>query len=381
MATKKKSLVFGTRVGVLGGGQLARMLALKAHEMGLEVHVLSPDSGDPAAQVCRHWQAGDPGRIQDLEAFFRKVDLVTIESEFLDAHLLKTAEAKTKTPLHPRPDLLARLQDRLPQKELLTQQKLPTAEFIAVSRWEDIETAVVRFGTRFVLKKRRGGYDGYGTVVIKSPADLAKLKLNTPAFFESGWIAEAFIPFRRELSLVAVRSLSGEVSFLPLVQTHQVDSRLDWLTGPIRGRSNRVSNLQKLITRFLKKIDYIGVIAFELFETAKSELLINEIAPRVHNSGHASLEALTLDQFTLQWRALLGLSVKTEPIAPAFALVNLIGTGKPESLGTPSLSGHLHWYGKQESRAGRKMGHVTYVGRKSEELLKQALKERKGLRI
>ncbi|MBX2987028.1 MAG: 5-(carboxyamino)imidazole ribonucleotide synthase [Bdellovibrionaceae bacterium] len=379
-STKKvrTSYPFGLRVGLLGGGQLARMLAQKAQEMGLSVRVLCPAADEPAARVSSGWVAGRCHDSRDLENFLGQVDLATVESEFHSAELLREASEKTGTPIWPSPAVLGQLQDRWPQKQLLRDHKVPTADFIAVNKADDLLEAAELFDNRFVLKKRQGGYDGYGTFVVRERADLDKVFADLDPR-QQPCIAERFIPFKRELALVAARNRRGQFVTLPLVQTHQVANRLDWLRGPVKHPA--LTALTKKLKSFLNKIDYTGVIAFELFDTGR-ELLVNEIAPRVHNSGHASLEALDVDQFTLHWRALLDLDLQTpEPLTAGFSMVNLIGAGGETPQAPARLSGHLHWYGKEDSRAGRKMGHVTYLGSKSDDGLKRAVKERKGFKL
>ena len=378
MGTKKTPLIFGTRIGLLGGGQLARMLALKGSELGLEMHVLSPHAHDPAAQVTRHWSQGSPDRIEDLIPFFRSVDLVTVESEFHNADLLARAAQESKTPLHPTPQSLGILQDRLSQKEQLISAGLPTAPFLSVKNADDFTKACVQFKNHFVLKKRRGGYDGYGTFILRSAKEARRLA-STFDFQTTPCIAEAFVPFRRELALIVSRNLNGDLAVLPLVETHQVESRLDWLQGPVQHLGTK--SLLKGLKKFLAELDYRGTIAFELFETKDRKLWINEVAPRVHNSGHYSLEALEMDQFRLHLSALLGQEMRADLKVQAFAMTNLIGTGTSHPMAPNGLTGHLHWYGKNESRAGRKMGHVTYIGRSAKNLLQAALRERKGFKL
>lgn len=367
----------GVKVGLLGGGQLARMLALKAHEMGLEVHVLSEKPTDPAAQVVRHWTQGSPHEARDLREFFTKVDLVTFESEFYSGELLAQISEETKTPVYPDPHVMRRLQDRLTQKESLLENHVPTAPFIAIHNVEDLHQAAVLFKNKFVLKKRQGGYDGNGTFMVKRKEDLAKILKEVPA--EGGeFIAEAYVPFKRELAVIMARNLQGEMIHFPLVQTHQTDHRCDWVIGPVK--HPRFNKRVLELALFLNEMKYVGVIGFELFDTGR-DLLVNEIAPRVHNSGHYSLDALSVDQFTLHWRAILGFDFfEVKTLRPAFVMTNLIGADTAEPQFPMSLEGHLHWYAKTENRPGRKMGHINYTGGKSATLLKQALSERKKIK-
>lgn len=369
---KAKTTNFGRRVGILGGGQLARLLILQGHRLGLQMHVLCPSLSEPAAQVTPHVHIGTADHAGDLAKFFRAVDVVTIESEFHFAPLLEKVAAETLVDLFPRPALLGELQDRLPQKELLQKFKIPTADFIRVDSVDDLGLAVKKFPKGFVLKKRFGGYDGYGTFIIRSKKDLQTLKLD---FKESPCVAEAFVPFRRELAVVLARNLQGEMAVLPVVETHQVDRRLDWLQGPIK--HPETAPLIKNLKKFLDSIDFVGAIAFEMFDTGR-ELVINEIAPRVHNSAHYSLEALQEDQFTLHLKAVLGDSLTSPKLrGKKFSMVNLIGGGALKAAAPENLTGALHWYGKSESRKGRKMGHVTYV----DQGVTTALKERKGFQL
>ena len=210
-----------------------------------------------------------------------------------------------------------------------------------------------------VLKKRKFGYDGYGTFVIKNKKDLQKLK---PVFKKThpGFIAELFVPFNRELAFTVCRNKKKEFRFLPLVETHQVNSRCLWVKGPVE--TDALYSLQKQVKEFLNKLNYIGVISFELFDVDGS-LLINEVAPRVHNSAHYSLDALVTDQFSYALRCLVNAPLPSiESISSGFAMYNLLGTkdGKKIKINlNPSVK--LHWYGKKENRKGRKMGHITTV--------------------
>lgn len=377
MASSFEKHPFSTRVGVLGGGQLARMLVLKGHEMGLTMKVLCKSKHDPAAQVTAHATIGDPDDEKDVAAFAAECDVVTLESEFHSGEMLARASAASGTPFRPDPGIIRRLQDRLPQKEALVEHGVPTAPFLSIVNHEDLQIAIDEFQDGFVLKKRTGGYDGYGTVIVRKDADLEAARGADLA--RARWIAEAFVPFKRELAVQIARGTDGRTVVFPLVETKQVDHRLDWLRGPVKHPN--FAALSKRLVRFVREIDYVGVIAFELFDTGKN-LLVNEIAPRVHNSGHASLEALTVDQFTQHLRAILGHALETpKPLTKGFAMTNLIGAGAEKPAAPAKIAGHLHWYGKSESRRGRKMGHLTLTGVSADACLRQVLKERKGFSL
>jgi len=347
-------------VGILGGGQLARMMALKAHEMGLPVSVLSENQKDPAAQVTALWRKGPLNDRASLLNFLRSCSVVTFESEFMDADLLSELERESGTPIFPKPVDMAKLQDRLTQKELLVKYSLPTATYLAVSNEAEARKALSELGGKAVFKKRRFGYDGYGTFVIKSKSDFEKL---LPELEKNphGFIAEALIKFKRELAVIVARGRDGSFVRLPFVESHQENSRCLWVKGPLK-ESKALTKLGAQLKRFLSGINYVGVMGIELFDSPQG-VLVNELAPRVHNTGHYSLDALTEDQFSLHLKAILGCEIKQPKLnANGFAMMNLLGSHS--RLPSWSLPGDikLHWYGKSENRPGRKMGHINAVG-------------------
>lgn len=357
------------RIGILGGGQLARMMALKAHELGYEPHIYSAKGTDPAAQVVRHFFRGDLDNPEALRSFLGTVDLVTFESEFLDSEILANAEGGVNHKIYPRPQTMGLLQDRLSQKGLLLESKLNTLPFCDVNRFEDAAEFLKLHRGGIALKQRRFGYDGYGTFMVKSEAELRQLfehwGLKAPAL-----IAEPLCKFKRELALSVVRNHSGECVFLPLVQTHQVDSRCKWVKGPIKHRG--LQTLQSRIKAFVKRIHYVGIMAFELFDVG-GDLIINELAPRVHNSAHYSLDALSLDQFSYHLMALTNAKLKPPRLLNSgFAMVNLLGQSDNVAQWSEPIEVKLHWYGKLDNRPGRKMGHLNAVAKTADEALRLA---------
>lgn len=340
---------------------MARLLALRGHSLGQEIHIYSNSPQDPAAQVTAFWHQGELDKIKAIQEFAQKVDLLTFESEFISPEILKTLGTKT----YPRADILEKLQDRLFQKNLLTLYGLPTAPFFEYKQNEDIATPIV-------LKARRNGYDGKGTFILRDDHHSKLSSFLTKQ--KEGCIAEDYIPFSRELAISAFRSRSGDIVFSPLVETKQEEYRCLWVKGPIFHRE--IDPLKDLISSFLTQIDYIGSMAFELFES-KTKLIINEIAPRVHNSCHYSTLALTKDQFTLHLECLLAMPLSNpSPLTGGFAMYNLLGPCQlpsPEKLKLPS-SVSLEWYGKDKSMEGRKLGHLNAVAEdpdKALEILKK----------
>ena len=373
-----KTLKSPVRIGILGGGQLARMLALKAHSLGIEPWVLSTRSSDPAAQVSRYWQTGDINSVKDVEKFFKQVELVTFESEFIDAKMLENLRKKTKVKILPQPLLMSNLQDRLTQKQSLLRHQIPTAHFIKIDSFESLIQAGNTLGFPLVLKKRRFGYDGYGTFVIKNYTELKSIwsRLKNE---ESGFIAEEWIKFKRELALIFVRNVSGQQIMLPLVETKQENSICHWVKGPIQLK--KITPLAQTIKKYLKNIKYTGVIAFEIFD-GRQGLLVNEIAPRVHNSGHYSIDGLVVDQFEYHLRAILDLNLPVpQLVAPGFAMVNLLGGKRKKACWKLDSQVHFHWYGKHENRPGRKMGHINILSNSSTAALRKALLLRKDFSL
>ena len=331
------------------------MMALKSHEMGIKPYILSAHPHDPAAQISSYFTQGNLDSKKDLKKFLSKVDLAIFENEFLDPALLHDASIASNTPVHPKPKIMHLLQDRLNQKKLLKKYKIPTARFIEIHSHKQIHTLPNFFPKGAVLKKRHQGYDGYGTLIVKNIKDDKKIKefLNK----KPQVIVEEYIPFKKELAIILVRNRKKQIIELPLVETHQEKACCVWVKGPCRHQKK--DPLVKKLKTMMNEIHYEGVMAFELFETKQGTLLVNEIAPRVHNSGHYSLDALSEDQFSLHIKAVLNMElVAPVKISGGFAMLNLLGE-KASSQWLPPAGTRLHWYGKMESRPGRKMGHLN----------------------
>lgn len=410
------------KIGILGGGQLARLLALKAPALGLKAAVLSPSHDDPAAQAAESWQKGDPRKASDLARFLKTADIITFESEFIPARQVKNALRRAfpdKTPgssparepaIAPSLQAISLIQDRLPQKRLLQKFQIETAEFEPVSfaapaaqnqaapkaAREKLAAVWERLGP-FVLKTRTGGYDGHGTFVIQSKSRIRQImpvlfklsrsdKAKKPGIFKQKqhnrfFIAEKYIPFKRELAILAARNRRGEAVFFPLAETRQEQARCLWVRGPVSHK--KLNFLKRKIKIFLEGLQYEGVMAFELFDTGRG-LLVNELAPRVHNSGHYSLDSLTDDQFSVHLKAIAGLPLaRPRPLKgkKAFAMLNLLGEGhkKPKLPAPKGMT--VCWYGKKESRKGRKMGHLNSWGHSPARALDRLLKARPLFKI
>lgn len=394
----------GSRVGVLGGGQLARMLCIEGFKMGFEMHVLSSADNDPAAQVTRHWHQGDLNNVQDVKKFLAAVDIATFESEFLSEKVLLDAQATTNIELQPRIHLITELSDRLKQKAWLERFQIPTSPFAGLLTTSDVYTFINRRTKAAnrsskhhpiaVFKKRRMGYDGYGTFIIRDKKHLLKWLAENEKHL-SQYIIEDYQPFKRELAVQFAVNRQGEVLTFPLVEWQAENSRCLWVKGPaITKFKSMYKKILKQLIHALVESHYVGVIAFELFETSRG-LIINEVAPRVHNSAHYTLDTLSMNQFKAHLYAVAGLPLpqKISLLNKGFAMVNILADKNlPGQNNAPidfktdvtdqnnvTSNAFIHWYGKNEYREGRKMGHLTVLCNSRERALKEALRLRKML--
>ncbi len=331
------------------------MLAQKAQQLGLEVHIYSENADDPAAQVTAFHSQGSKTDHKSLKKFLGRVDVVTFESEFWDGELL--LNLSNKDHFYPQPRLMDALADRLSQKKLLQKYKIPTADFCNVETKKDFLKLKKKFPKGFVLKKRLFGYDGNGTSI--NPTEF----IENPA----GYIAEALIPFERECAVQVFRNSAGQAQIFPLVETYQKDARCLSVKGPEKHKD--LKNLK--ILNFVSEINFVGTLSFELFDY-KNKLIVNEIAPRVHNSGHYSMDALKCDQFEMHVRAGLGLSLpKPKLLSKGFAMWNILG---PVRDLIPDSDCAFYWYGKKEFKNGRKLGHLNVLDQSANQALKRAKK-------
>ena len=344
------------KVGILGAGQLARMIALAGYPLGLEFIFL-----DPSIDACAnklgthlHGQYNDPELLGQLA---KHADVVTYEFENVPAEVAEFLASHTQ--VHPSPKALAIAQDRLIEKDFFRNLGIPTPAYAPVQTFAELQQAMAVIGWPAILKSRTQGYDGKGQSVLKSEADLeaawARLE-GVPA------IVEAFVPFDREISIIAVRSATGAVVFYPVAENLH------------RGGILRISHssaadvmqaqAEAYISRLIDAIDYVGVLALELFEV-NSQLLANEFAPRVHNSGHWTIEGAETSQFENHLRAILGMPLGATAASEKSAMVNFIGgLPKPEDV-LAIEHAHLHLYDKAP-RKGRKVAHATVCAENSE---------------
>ena len=342
-------------VGILGGGQLARMLALSGAPLGLRLLVM-----DTVADACAGQFApllvGDYRDQQALAQFAEKVDVATFDFENVPAESAEWLAARV--PVFPSPRALAVAQDRLAEKTLFRELGIPVPEFAAVSDRAGLDAALAAVGTPCILKTRRLGYDGKGQFRIRSLADAnAAWEALGAQAGKVGLIVEAFVPFERELSVVAVRGRDGEFRTWPLTWNWHVDGVLSASLAPARVEPALADTAIAHARRLAERLDYVGVFALELF-CRDGVLLANELAPRVHNSGHWTLEGAETSQFQNHLRAVLGLPLGSTAMLGHACMLNWIGEMPEAGPVLAEPGGHWHDYGK-EPRAGRKVGHAT----------------------
>jgi 5-(carboxyamino)imidazole ribonucleotide synthase len=340
------------RLGILGGGQLGRMLALAAYPLGIRCRIL-----DPAEDAC----AGDvaevvPGRYDDpdvLDRFVTGLDAVTYEFENVDAAAVDHLEARVV--VRPGRQALEVAQDRLAEKSFFQAHGIETTGFAPADSFDELGAAVGEVGLPAIVKTRRFGYDGKGQAVVRSRGDLVS------AWDEVGGlplIVERLVPFDRELSIVAVRGVDGDILAYPLAENQHDGGILRRTTAPAAGVTEELDRTaRRYATRLLEDLDYVGVVAIELFQVG-GRLLANEMAPRVHNSGHWTIEGAETSQFENHVRAVAGLPLGSTAARGHSAMINLVGALPDEREVLARPHAHLHLYGK-DPRPGRKVGHVT----------------------
>ncbi len=347
-------------IGIIGGGQLGRMSAMAAARLGYRAHILTPEPDSPAAQVSAAVTCAEYEDVAALRRFAEAVDVVTFEFENVSAEGLETLASIR--PVHPSPFVLRISQDRIAEKAFLRQAGVPTAPWRGVDSPAALEAAVEALGLPAVLKTTRGGYDGKGQAVLRDRAALE------PAWAALGGTAEGaplvlegFIDYAMEISVIVARGQDGAGSLFDAVENRHRDGILDLTLAPARVAPATAAEAARVAWRIAEALELVGLLAVEMFVDRTGRVLVNEIAPRPHNSGHWTIEACPASQFDLHVRAIAGL-----PLPPGLrhadaAMKNLVGPDEvalwPAILATPGLIPHL--YGKAEARPGRKMGHVT----------------------
>lgn len=366
------------RIGILGGGQLARMSAYQAYKLGFDTAILEKTKNSPAGQLTHHEFVGWVDDHKLLKQFAKECDVVTLENEFVDYHHLEFIEKLGKK-VYPSSKTISLIQDKFIQKKTLSKNGIPVPKFFEVTSKHGYSECASAVGEKFVLKSRKLGYDGYGNALIKNENDfsasISKLKSRHPLL-----LAEEFVSFEKELAIMVART-KKEIICYPVVETIQKNHICHTVIAPAEISSKLKEKVKEIAVECVKAVKGIGIFGVELFLTVDGKILVNEMAPRPHNSGHYTIEACTTSQFENHIRAVMDLPLgSADMVKPAAVMVNLLGKtdglAEPknykQALGYPDL--HVHLYGKEETRKGRKMGHITLLGNSSVEIVETAKK-------
>lgn len=360
------------RLGILGGGQLGKMLIQSAMDFGIEVHVLDPDYNASCSSYCHHFKVGSFKDFNDVYHFGKSLDLLTIEIENVNVEALKRLQEEGCR-IFPQPELVEMIQDKGLQKDFFVDNGIPTAPFVKIADRKELAQHAGKFPA--VQKLRKSGYDGRGVFKVNSVDDL-------PAAFNEPSILEERVDFEKELSVLVARNQSGEVSTYDVVEMEfNPDANLvEMLFSPASISPEMARDAREIAVKVIEKLGLVGLLAVEIFATRDGKLLVNELAPRPHNSGHHTIEACVTSQYEQHLRAILNLPLGSTRLRSNAVMVNLLGaagyTGDARYQGFPDLAGlegvHVHLYSKKKTKPFRKMGHVTITDERLESALEKA---------
>ncbi|MBA4146926.1 MAG: 5-(carboxyamino)imidazole ribonucleotide synthase [Verrucomicrobia bacterium] len=374
-----KIILPGATIGVLGSGQLGRMFAIAARELGYRIITYSPENDTPTGHVADLEISGSYDDLDKIRDFARQVDVVTFEFENVPS--ATTQAASEIVPVRPDGHVLHVTQHRLREKTFLSENGFPVTPFRRISSLQNLEDAAKELGLPAVLKTASFGYDGKGQVKIKSADELpgAFARLNG-----AEGIYEAFVDFEKEISVVAARGLNGQFAAFPVFENSHSNHILDVTFAPATIDPRLAAEADELARGILEKLNVVGLVTVEMFLTKSGKVLVNELAPRTHNSGHLTIDASVTSQFEQQVRAVCGLPLGSTELRQPSAMANLLGDlwerGEPNwaaALQNPHVK--LHLYGKRDARVGRKMGHLTAVGSTVEEAVRRVVQARNAL--
>ena len=369
----------GSSLGVLGGGQLGRMFTIAARRMGYRVHTFSPDEDTPTGQVADVEVTAAYDDLDALRAFARQVSVVTFEFENVPADAVAAIEQIVQ--VRPSGAALHVAQQRAREKAFLVEHGIPTTPFARAGTLDELWDGVARVGTPAVIKTAAFGYDGKGQHRVTTPADVEHI---WTAIGHQEAVVEQHVSLQAEISVIAARSLEGDIAMYPVFENRHRHHILDLTTAPAMIPVAVATQAVDIARTILESLQYIGILCVEFFLSTDGELLVNEMAPRPHNSGHLTFDAAVTSQFEQQVRAVCGLPLgSTELLRPA-AMANLLGDlwtdGEPNwAAGCRNPDVKLHLYGKDEARPGRKMGHLTAMGRTVDQAMDRVLAARDAL--
>ena len=371
-------------IGILGGGQLGRMTALAAIRMGIHVKTLSPSPAGPVAYLGEAI-VGDWNDERVMRDFMAGCDVVTVESEWAPAEVAERV-SQGRTPVWPSSETLLTIRHKGRQKEAIRDAGIPVGAYLTCPTLDDAKAALTSFGGKAVAKKFEGSYDGYGNATVTSPDELEAAWKDLSA--EDGLLMEDFIPFVRELAVMVARRPGGETVVYPVVETEQKDHRCHAVLAPARVRPETADAARKAALEAAAAVKLVGMLGVEFFELEDGSILLNELAPRPHNTGHYTIEACHASQFENHARSILDLPLGNPDMRmPAAVMINVLGhragsvktDGFVDALSRSKVG--IHIYGKAEARPKRKMGHVTVTGTNLEGLRKEAETAAEAIRL
>ncbi|WP_373055898.1 5-(carboxyamino)imidazole ribonucleotide synthase [Zunongwangia sp. H14] len=373
------------KLGILGGGQLGKMMLYETRKLDIQTHVIDPNPEVPCRIACNYFEQGDLMDYETVLNFGRKVDVLTFEIESVNVEALKKLEEEgIKT--YPSAATLEKIQNKGVQKNFYVENQIPTAGFKIFSSKKELLQAIdeEQASFPFVWKSTTGGYDGKGVAVIKSPSDLEKIE-------DAECIAEEMIPFKNELAVIVARNPSGEVKTYPVVEMefHPTANQVEYVICPARIDSAVAKKARNLATKVSEAFEHVGLLAVEMFQTREDEIMVNEVAPRPHNSGHYSIEASYTNQFEQHIRAILDLPLGNTNSKLGGIMVNLVGDENHEGevvyeniekiMAMEGVTPHI--YGKKITRPFRKMGHVTIVNEQISQARKTAEEVKNSIKV
>ncbi len=376
----EKSYGKNFRLGMLGGGQLGRMFIQEAMNYDVHVHCLDPDPEAPCSHLAASFTLGSLTDFDDVYNFGKDKSLITIEIENVNVEALEKLQSEGKS-VFPQPHILRIIKDKGLQKQFYVENNIPTAPFRLTENAKDVKSSAQ---APFVQKLRTGGYDGKGVQVISSESDLSKL-------FDAPSVIENKIPFAKELSVIVVRNLKGDTAVYPTVECefNPEANLVEFLFSPAEIELSTEEKAQNLALLVAEKLQFVGILAVEMFLTNDGELLVNEIAPRPHNSGHQTIEGNETSQFEQHMRSVLNWPLGSTKITQAAVMINLLGEkgyegsavyeGLHEAIALPGV--HVHLYGKEKTKPFRKMGHVTVTSQNLEKAKETAKNVKNILKV
>ncbi|MCP9290399.1 5-(carboxyamino)imidazole ribonucleotide synthase [Gracilimonas sediminicola] len=384
----RTSIPANLKLGFLGAGQLARMSSLEAFRFGIQVAVFSDRTeNEPVQFMTPYSTSGSFDSVDDMVKFAKECDVITLENEFISSDILKKVQEKSGTPIYPSPESFALIENKLIEKQTFEAAGIPVTPYKLVRNESDLEQFGEDHGWPYMLKSSKGGYDGYGNETVNNMEEAQEAFSNLGGDKGQDILAEAFVDFTKELAVQVARNETGTVVY-PCCETVQKDHICVAVLSPAPVENIVREMAQELAVKATEAIDGKGIFAYEFFLTKEGSLILNESAPRPHNSGHYTIEGTVASQFENHVRAVLGLPLGSSRLnKPAVAMINLLGTHKrpaetdhiKEALAEEN--GHLHVYGKVDSKVGRKMAHYTLLGDDLEETHQRAIELTKSIEI